>query len=81
MNNASYATARQTAPTFLCSEPHDADAVYARFAPDRTPIVETKDVAPNVTIHVDERGNPVGFEVRHVILRERRLTDYKHAAE
>lgn len=34
----------------------DADAFYARFAPDGTPIAETKDVAPNVNIDLDERG-------------------------
>lgn len=59
----------------------DADAFYARFAPDGTPIVETKEVAPNVNIDLDERGNLVGFEVLHVRLREHALADHKDAAE
>ena len=57
----------------------EADAFYARFAPDGTPIVETKEVAPNVNIDLDERGNLVGFEVLHVRLREQ--ADHKQAAE
>jgi len=52
-----------------------------RFAPDGTPIVETKEVAPNVTIDVDEHGNLIGFEVLFVRLRERRRVDRQHAAE
>jgi len=39
---------------------YDQDAdFYARFAPDGTPIAETKEVAPNVNIDLDERGNLV----------------------
>ena len=52
-----------------------------RFAPDGTPIVETKEVAPNVTIDVDEHGNLIGFEVLFVRLREWRRVDRQHAAE
>jgi uncharacterized protein YuzE len=59
----------------------EADAFYARFAPDGTAIAETKEVAPNVNIDLDERGNLVGFEVLHVRLRELREGDHKRAAE
>lgn len=59
----------------------DADAFYARFAPDSTAIVETREVAPNVNIDLDERGNLVGFEVLHVRLREQREAARKNAAE
>lgn len=59
----------------------DADAFYARFAPDSTPIVETTEVAPNVNIDLDARGNLVGFEVLHVRLREQREPGHKNAAE
>ncbi|MBO0711834.1 MAG: DUF2283 domain-containing protein [Acetobacteraceae bacterium] len=59
----------------------EADAFYARFAPDGTPIVETTEVAPNVNIDLDERGNLVGFEVLHVRLREQHRANHKHAAE
>ena len=41
----------------------EADAFYARFAPDGTPVVETREVAPNVNIDLDKRGDLVGFEV------------------
>jgi len=59
----------------------EADAFYARFAPDSTPVVETKEVAPNVNIDLDEYGNLVGFEVLHVRIREQRKAGHKHAAE
>lgn len=59
----------------------DAEAFYARFAPDGTRIAETKEVAPNVTIDLDDRGNLVGFEVLHVRLRKQRRADHKQAAE
>lgn len=59
----------------------EADAFYARFARDGTPIVETKEVAPNVNIDLDERGNLVGFEVLHVRLREQRQVNHTEAAE
>ena len=50
----------------------DADAFYARFAPDGRSVVETKEVAPNVNIDIDEHGNLVGFEVLHVRRLEQR---------
>jgi len=59
----------------------EADAFYARFAPEGTPVVETKEVAPNVNIDLDDRGDLVGFEVLHVRLRERRKAGQKNAAE
>ncbi len=59
----------------------EADAFYARFAPDGTPIAETKEVAPNVNIDLDDNGDLIGFEALHVRLREHRQTDQKRAAE
>jgi len=32
----------------------EAVAFYARFAPDGTPIAETKEVAPNVNVDLDD---------------------------
>jgi uncharacterized protein YuzE len=83
------------APTFWCAQPsstakqgslkfatdQDADAVYARVAPDGTPTAKANEVAPNVNLDLEERGNLVGFEVRRVRLRERRNAGHKHAAE
>ena len=63
---------------FACDQ--NADAFYARFAPDDTPIAETKEAAPNVNIDLDERGNLVGFEVVHIRLREQRKAGRRHAA-
>ena len=47
-----------------------ADAFYARFAPDSTVIAETREVAPNVNIDLDTKGELVGIEVLHVRLRD-----------
>jgi uncharacterized protein YuzE len=46
-----------------------ADAFYARFAPDGTPIAETKEVAPGVMIDLDASGHLVGVEVLSVAAR------------
>lgn len=47
----------------------EADAFYARFAPDGTEIVETREVAPGVLLDLDDQGNMVGVEVLSVRLR------------
>lgn len=44
----------------------DADAFYARFAPDSTAIATTSEIAPNVMIDLDERGELIGVEVLFV---------------
>ena len=41
----------------------DADAFYARFAPEPTKVAETKEVAPGVMIDLDAAGHLVGVEV------------------
>ena len=47
----------------------EADAFYARFAPDETGIAETEEIAPGVMIDLDTNGNLVGIEVLSVRLR------------
>lgn len=47
----------------------EADAFYARFAPDGTPITETTEVAPGVMIDLDINGQLVGIEVLSVRTR------------
>jgi uncharacterized protein YuzE len=59
----------------------EADAFYARFAPDSTEIVETREVAPNVNLDLDANGDLVGFEVLHVRLREQPKVEHQQAAE
>jgi len=46
-----------------------ADAFYARFTADGTPIVETREVAPSVMIDLDASGDTVGSEVPRVARR------------
>ncbi|GEM_PF-1190032 len=46
-----------------------ADAFYARFVPDGTPVAETQEVAPGVMIDLDEAGNLIGIEVLSVTAR------------
>jgi uncharacterized protein YuzE len=48
----------------------EADASYARFAPDGTVIAETIEVAPGAMIGLDAAGQMVGIEVRSVRVRE-----------
>jgi uncharacterized protein YuzE len=47
----------------------EADAFYARFAPDGTAIAGTQEVAPGVMIDLDESGQMVGIEVLGVRVR------------
>lgn len=47
----------------------EADAFYARFAPDSAQITETREVAPGVMLDLDATGNLVGVEVISVRLR------------
>jgi uncharacterized protein YuzE len=47
----------------------EADAFYARFAPDDTEIAETKEVAPGVMVDLDASGQLVGIEVLSVAAR------------
>ena len=47
----------------------EADAFYARFAPDGTVIAETSEVAPGVMIDLDASGQMVGIEVLSVRVR------------
>ncbi|HET9018297.1 MAG TPA: DUF2283 domain-containing protein [Acetobacteraceae bacterium] len=47
----------------------EADAFYARFAPERTAVAETQEVAPGVMLDLDADGNLVGVEVLSVRLR------------
>lgn len=47
----------------------EADAFYARFAPDGTVIAQTKEVAPGVMIDLDDSGQMVGIEVLSVRIR------------
>jgi uncharacterized protein YuzE len=46
-----------------------ADAFYARFAPDGIEIAKTREVAPGVMIDLDAKGDLVGVEVLSVLLR------------
>ncbi len=47
----------------------EADAFYARFAPDAVAIETTEEVAPGVMIDFDAKGDVVGVEVLHVRTR------------
>jgi len=49
----------------------EADAFYARFAPESTEIAETREAAPGVMLDLDASGNLVGVEVLSVRLRDR----------
>ena len=49
----------------------EADAFYARFAPERTAIANTVVAAPNVMLDLDARGELVGIEVLGVADRLR----------
>ena len=46
-----------------------ADAFYARFAPDGTPVAETREVSPGVMLDLDAAGDLIGIEVLSVKLR------------
>lgn len=63
----------------------EADAFYARFAPEGVPIEGTQEVAPGVMVDFDTDGDVVGVEVLNVQLRGRkaaaRLADALAAAE
>ena len=48
----------------------DADAFYARFAPEGTCVGETREVAPGVVIDLDSAGHLVGIEVLSVTARK-----------
>ena len=47
----------------------EADAYYARFVPEGTPIAETVEAADGVMIDLDASGQMVGIEVLSVRLR------------
>ena len=47
----------------------EADAFYARFAPDRAAISETREVAPGVMLDLDANDNMVGIDVLSVSVR------------
>ena len=47
----------------------EADAFYARFAPDRAVVSETREVAPGVMLDLDADGNMIGVEVLSVRVR------------
>ncbi len=47
----------------------DADAFYARFAPEGAEVAHTKEVAPGVMIDLDASGDLVGIEVLSVTAR------------
>jgi uncharacterized protein YuzE len=47
----------------------EADAFYARFAPDGVSIAHTNEVAPGVMIDLDADGQMVGVEVMSVSVR------------
>ncbi len=47
----------------------DADAFYARFAPEGVAIARTDEVAPGVMIDLDADGQMVGIEVLSVSIR------------
>lgn len=50
----------------------EADAFYARFAPDGVAIEGTDEVAPGVMVDFDADGDVVGIEVLNVSLRGRK---------
>ena len=43
---------------------------YARFAPEGAKIAETREVAPNVMIDLDAKGELVGIEVLFAAARD-----------
>jgi len=47
----------------------EADAFYARFAPEEAEIDETTEVAPGVMVDFDAAGEVVGVEVLRVAAR------------
>ena len=47
----------------------EADAFYARFAPDGIQVAETREAAPGVMLDLDAAGNLIGIEVLSVKLR------------
>ena len=47
----------------------EADAFYARFAPDGTTISETREAVPGVMLDLDASGHLVGIEVLSVKAR------------
>ena len=47
----------------------EADAFYAQFAPEGTPVAETIEVSPGVMIDVDRAGQMIGIEVLGVSIR------------
>ncbi len=47
----------------------DADAFYARFAPEGTAVARTTEVAPGVMLDLDASGQVVGIEVLSVKVR------------
>jgi uncharacterized protein YuzE len=47
----------------------EADAFYARFAPDSVTVAKTNEVAPGVNIDLDAAGNLIGVEVLSVAVR------------
>ena len=62
----------------------EADAFYARFAPDGVPVEGTEEAAPGVMIDFDADGDVVGVEVLNVSLRGRKaatVADEPAAAE
>lgn len=62
----------------------EADAFYARFAPDGVAIEGTDEVAPGVMVDLDADGDLVGIEVLNVSLRGRKaapVADKPEAAE
>lgn len=50
----------------------EADAFYARFAPEGVKVERTQEVAPNVMIDFDTDGDVVGIEVLGVRARGRK---------
>ena len=50
----------------------EADAFYARFAPEGVAVEGTDEVAPGVMIDFDADGDVVGIEVLNVSLRGRK---------
>ena len=47
----------------------EADAFYARFAPEEVPVVQTVEAAPGVMLDLDGDGQLIGVEVLSVRLR------------
>ncbi len=50
----------------------EADAFYARFAPEGVAIAATEEVAPGVMVDFDAEGDVVGVAVLSVSLRGRK---------